>query len=157
MSTSKKASYHYISHSVEDTYIFAKKIASVLGSSDVIVLQGDLGAGKTTFVQGLAHALGVSPKEYVCSPTFVLAKEYTTTKIPLYHLDVYRLDHANELMSLGIQEYLQGDGVCLIEWGDKILDFLTQHYMRIQILVASEHSRTFCLYPPRPTLSRMDK
>lgn len=103
----------FISKNVEDTYELANKIASKLNGGDVILLNGDLGAGKTTFTKGLAKALGV--EEVVTSPTFTFMKEYHG-RIPLYHFDMYRVEDEDELYELGLNEYLYMQGVCVIEW-----------------------------------------
>lgn len=103
----------FISKNVEDTYELANKIASKLNGGDVILLNGDLGAGKTTFTKGLARALGV--EEVVTSPTFTFMKEYHG-RIPLYHFDMYRVEDEDELYELGLNEYLYMQGVCVIEW-----------------------------------------
>ncbi len=103
----------FISKNVEDTYELANKIASKLYGGDIILLNGDLGAGKTTFTKGLAKALGV--EEVVTSPTFTFMKEYHG-RIPLYHFDMYRVEDEDELYELGLNEYLYMQGVCVIEW-----------------------------------------
>ena len=111
----------YCSNSPEETAEFAKKFAERLKPGDVITLDGDLGVGKTAFVQGLAKALGVS--EYVSSPTFTIVNCYDG-RLPLYHFDVYRIDDCDEMYEVGYDEYVGGDGVAVIEWADKIADIL---------------------------------
>lgn len=103
----------YISKSVEDTYALARKIAERLKGGEVILLNGNLGAGKTTFTKGLAKALGID--EVVTSPTFTFMKEYKG-RLSLYHFDMYRADDEDELYELGLSDYLYADGVCVIEW-----------------------------------------
>lgn len=103
----------YISKSVEDTYALARKIAERLKGGEVILLNGNLGAGKTTFTKGLAKALGID--EVVTSPTFTFMKEYKG-RLSLYHFDMYRADDEDELYELGLSDYLYMDGVCVIEW-----------------------------------------
>lgn len=103
----------YISKSVEDTYALARKIAERLKGGEVILLNGDLGAGKTTFTKGLAKALGID--EVVTSPTFTFMKEYKG-RLSLYHFDMYRAEDEDELYELGLSDYLYADGVCVIEW-----------------------------------------
>ena len=104
----------YIVHSIEETHKIAKSIADTLKGGEIILLNGDLGAGKTTFTKGIAKALGIT--EVVTSPTFTFMKEYSG-RINLYHFDMYRVEEADELYELGLNEYL-GDktGVCVIEW-----------------------------------------
>ncbi len=103
----------YISKSVEDTYALARKIAERLKGGEVILLNGNLGAGKTTFTKGLAKALGID--EVVTSPTFTFLKEYKG-RLSLYHFDMYRAEDEDELYELGLSDYLYADGVCVIEW-----------------------------------------
>lgn len=103
----------YISKSVEDTYALARKIAERLKGGEVILLNGNLGAGKTTFTKGLAKALGID--EVVTSPTFTFMKEYKG-RLSLYHFDMYRAEDEVELYELGLSDYLYADGVCVIEW-----------------------------------------
>lgn len=103
----------YISKSVEDTYALARKIAERLKGGEVILLNGNLGAGKTTFTKGLAKALGID--EVVTSPTFTFMKEYKG-RLSLYHFDMYRAEDEDELYELGLNDYLYMDGVCVIEW-----------------------------------------
>lgn len=103
----------YISKSVEDTYALARKIAERLKGGEVILLNGNLGAGKTTFTKGLAKALGID--EVVTSPTFTFMKEYKG-RLSLYHFDMYRAEDEDELYELGLNDYLYMDGICVIEW-----------------------------------------
>jgi tRNA threonylcarbamoyladenosine biosynthesis protein TsaE len=97
---------------------YAKELAGDLQAGAVIALIGDLGTGKTTFTKALAAGLGVS--EPVQSPTFTIIKEYKSGRLPLFHFDVYRLESEEELEDLGIDEYLFGDGVSVVEWADKV-------------------------------------
>ncbi|MDE7191413.1 MAG: tRNA (adenosine(37)-N6)-threonylcarbamoyltransferase complex ATPase subunit type 1 TsaE [Clostridia bacterium] len=103
----------YYSHGLEDTAYLAQKIAERLNGGEVILLNGQLGAGKTTFTKCLAKSLGV--KDTVTSPTFAFMKEYSG-RLPLYHFDLYRVADEDELYELGLNEYLYMDGVCVIEW-----------------------------------------
>lgn len=103
----------YISNSVEETIILAAKLANKLVGGEIILLNGELGAGKTTFTKGLAKALGIN--EIVTSPTFTFMKSYNG-RLKLYHYDMYRVDSEDELYELGLAEYLYADGVCVIEW-----------------------------------------
>jgi tRNA threonylcarbamoyladenosine biosynthesis protein TsaE len=108
----------------------AVRLAPALAAGDLISLTGDLGAGKTRFVQGLAAGLGVVGP--VNSPTFTIIKLYSG-RLPLYHFDVYRLTAPSELESLGFEEYFYGDGVTVVEWGDKVRDLLPPDHLRIEI------------------------
>ncbi len=105
--------------SEQETIAEGKRLASFLKAGDLAALTGDLGSGKTTFTKGIASGLGVENPEYVNSPSFVLIREYKG-EIPLYHFDLYRLDNLQDMGYIGIQEYLDGDGVVVIEWADKL-------------------------------------
>ena len=106
-----------ISHSVEETAALARSIASTLRPGSVLALCGDLGAGKTHFVKGIAAGLGGG--DTVTSPTFTLIHEYTGGRLPLFHFDFYRLEDETEAIKIGLEEYLDGEGVCAIEWAEK--------------------------------------
>ena len=107
----------------------------------MLALVGELGAGKTRFVQGLASGLGVPDKVFVRSPSFALINEYRGGRIPLYHFDFYRLDRADELGELGIEEYLDGDGACVIEWADRFPGALPKRTQLIEFRIVDEHTR----------------
>lgn len=103
----------FLSHSAEETFALAKRVADKLKGGEIILLNGDLGAGKTTFTKGLARALGV--KETVTSPTFTYVKEYDG-RLTLYHFDMYRVSDADEVYELGLEEYFYKGGVVVVEW-----------------------------------------
>jgi tRNA threonylcarbamoyladenosine biosynthesis protein TsaE len=105
-------------------------LAAFLRRGDVVSLTGDLGAGKTTFVQGVARGLGV--QEPVLSPTFTLVREYTGS-LPVYHLDVYRLDRIQDVLDLGFEEILDRGGVVFIEWGDAIEALLPTSHLQVEL------------------------
>lgn len=126
-----------ISNSKEQTKQIAAKIASSLSKGDVILLKGDLGAGKTTFVSGVAKALNV--KDDVISPTFNILKCYFDGTIPLYHIDAYRLEGQN--IEIGLDEYIEGDGVCFIEWPDYIASLLPDELLEITINNLGDNER----------------
>lgn len=107
----------FISTSAEQTMDIGKQSAGFLRKGDVVRLDGELGAGKTTFVKGLAKGLGI--KAEVSSPTFIMLNEYPG-EIPLFHFDAYRLSNAEQFISLGFDEYLNGEGIVVIEWGRNI-------------------------------------
>ena len=119
----------------------AEKLGELVNSGDIICMVGDLGAGKTTFIQALAAGLGV--EDCVTSPTFVLINEYEG-RIPLYHFDVYRINHISEMENLGYEEYFYGDGVCAIEWADLIDDILPNNHLRIEIRITGAKTRQVC-------------
>ena len=114
-----------ISHSPAETIALARTLAAALRRGDVLALSGDLGAGKTHFVKGLAAGLGTAAS--VTSPTFTLLHEYPGGRLPLYHFDFYRLDAADEALKIGLDEYLDGDGACVIEWAEKFPALLPPH------------------------------
>jgi tRNA threonylcarbamoyladenosine biosynthesis protein TsaE len=119
-----------VTHSAADTHAFAQRLGSLLEVGDVLVLAGDLGAGKTVFTKGIAIALGIT--ETVASPTFTIVREYDAP-IPLVHVDVYRLDHLQELHDLGLDDVLGGDGVTVVEWGDKVSRALPVERLDVRI------------------------
>ena len=119
--------------SPEDTQHLAANLAELARSGDLLLLVGDLGAGKTAFAQGFAAALGIS--EPVTSPTFTLAREYRG-RLLLHHLDVFRLDQLAEVLDLGLPELLDSDGVTLIEWGDTIRQALPNDYLEVALTFA---------------------
>lgn len=106
-------------HSPEETQDLGERIGGLLESGDIVLLFGDLGAGKTTLVQGMARGLGVARDEYVRSPSFTLVNQYRG-RIPVYHIDLYRIDSSGELDDLGLEELLMSEGVLIIEWAEKI-------------------------------------
>lgn len=120
-----------ISKKAEDAEKLAKKIAQFLKPQDIILLDGDLGAGKTTFTKGLALGLGI--KKNVKSPTFTIVREYHEGRLPLYHMDVYRLEDASA-DDIGLDEYFNGDGVSVVEWSQFIDDELPNEYLIIHII-----------------------
>lgn len=121
----------YISNSREETAKIAYDFAKTLKRGDIVCLNGDLGAGKTAFVSGIAKALNYNG--YTSSPTFTLINEYLAD-IPLYHFDVYRIDFSDEMYDIGIDDYLFGEGICLIEWSDKIKDILPKETINVNIV-----------------------
>ncbi len=116
--------------SADDTRALAAELAPLTRAGDLILLEGGLGAGKTAFVQGFARGLGVD--ETVTSPTFVLVRTYEG-RLPMVHLDVYRLDRVQELVDLGIADILDEDGVTLIEWGDVVRPALPGDFLEVRL------------------------
>ena len=121
------------SRSPDETLEVASYLASVLRPGDLVALVGDLGAGKTVFVKGLAKGLGLEDYEYVNSPSFVVLKEYRAGK-ELYHFDVYRLDASDFSETLDYEKYFYGQGITVVEWADKIRDFLPEEYLEVEII-----------------------
>ncbi|OGB90128.1 tRNA (adenosine(37)-N6)-threonylcarbamoyltransferase complex ATPase subunit type 1 TsaE [candidate division WOR-1 bacterium RIFCSPHIGHO2_01_FULL_53_15] len=128
--------------SAAETIDLGRKIGAVLKPNDVIALTGQLGAGKTTLIQGIAEGIGV--KDYVTSPTFIIINEYAG-RLPFYHIDLYRLDEGLEIADLGIEEYFNRGGVCVIEWAEKLGELLPQAAAKIEIEWISENEREICL------------
>ncbi|OAN61741.1 tRNA (N6-adenosine(37)-N6)-threonylcarbamoyltransferase complex ATPase TsaE [Balneola sp. EhC07] len=119
------------SSSVKETIEFGRKFAEELKAGDVVCLEGDLGAGKTHFVKGIASGLGID-QEKVNSPTFTLINEYFG-EIPIFHFDCYRLKTIQEALEIGIEEYLYGEGVSVIEWPSKIKELIPEYAIQIEI------------------------
>ena len=132
--------FSFLAASEADTERLGSLLADVLPPGAVIALVGTLGAGKTRFVQAVAAALGV-PRDDVTSPTFVLVNEYTGGRLPVYHIDAYRLRDEEEFLELGPEEYFDGDGLTFIEWADRVESCLPEDFMRIEFEVAGDTSR----------------
>ena len=120
--------YKFTSHSEIETMDFASKLASKLHTGDIIVLSGDLGAGKTKFTEGFLKNFNLSNE--ICSPTFTIVNEYKNNDINIYHFDVYRLEGSDEFYAIGGEEYFSS-GICIIEWGELIQDALPPDYIKI--------------------------
>ncbi|CQR47443.1 tRNA threonylcarbamoyladenosine biosynthesis protein TsaE [Paraliobacillus sp. PM-2] len=134
--------YEIKTHTTEETMRIAEKLAVLLRPGDVITLQGGLGAGKTTFTKGLGIGLGV--KRTINSPTFTIVKEYMG-ELPLYHMDVYRLEESEE--DIGFDEYFNGDGISVVEWPQFIKPFLPNVRLDIQLTIIKNEERKITLYP----------
>ena len=115
----------------DDTRALGLEIADALEPGDVVALIGDLGTGKTALTKYIAEGLGVA--EEINSPTFTIVKEYRSGRLPLYHFDVYRLGSGEELLDIGAEEMLDGDGACVIEWADIVADVLPEDALAIQL------------------------
>ncbi|HPM41987.1 MAG TPA: tRNA (adenosine(37)-N6)-threonylcarbamoyltransferase complex ATPase subunit type 1 TsaE [bacterium] len=131
----------HTTRSPEETFELARAFAAKLMRGDVLSLKGELGAGKTRFVQGLAAGLGVPAETYVRSPSFVLMNEYPGGRLPLYHFDFYRLVSAGELSDLGLEEYFYGDGVTAVEWADRFPGAMPETAFDIEFRVVDENVR----------------
>lgn len=129
-----------ISKSEADTFRIAHSFASACETGDVICLKGDLGAGKTHFAKGFASFFGIDPDE-VASPTFALINEYKGDNTELYHFDFYRLNHLQEALEIGTEEYLYGDGICLVEWPERINEILPSNAKTVIINTTGPRER----------------
>lgn len=118
--------------SSEETQALGEKLGKTLKRGDVIALVGDLGTGKTCLTQGIARGVGIPPGEVVNSPSYILINEYNGA-IPIYHIDLYRLENSEEIAELGLSEYMEGDGICIIEWAERMTDALPDTCIKIQI------------------------
>ncbi|HOJ52326.1 MAG TPA: tRNA (adenosine(37)-N6)-threonylcarbamoyltransferase complex ATPase subunit type 1 TsaE [Syntrophales bacterium] len=138
----------------EETFDLGRLFASCLKKGDVVALRGELGTGKTCFTKGMARGLGV-PEEYVVtSPSFTIVNEYPG-RIPLYHVDVYRFSGAEELSSIGFEEYVYGEGVTVIEWADKILDFLPPPVLVVDFFYVDDKRREIVFSGPDDPLEKI--
>ena len=126
----------FISKSEQDTINFAENFANQLHKKDIIVLSGDLGSGKTKFVQGVLKHFGLENE--ISSPTFTIVNEYNANICPIYHFDVYRLADIDEFYAMGGEEYFE-NGICLIEWGEIIEDALPSNYIKITLSKSKEN------------------
>ena len=134
--------YKLTSRCEEDTMDIAENIESEKFPGMVICLNGELGSGKTVFVKGFAKALGIN--ETITSPTFSLVKEYPEGELPLYHMDVYRLDENN---NIGVEDYFNMDGVCIIEWPEMIEDKLPEERLDVTFKVVDDNTRVIVFTP----------
>lgn len=135
--------YKYTTRSEMDTVQLAQNFESEKFPNMIICLNGDLGSGKTMFTKGFANALGI--KETITSPTFTIIKEYEEGEMPLYHMDVYRLDGITE--GVGIEEYYRKNGVVIIEWANTIKDILPKERLDIKFSVVDENKRVLTITP----------
>ena len=135
--------YKITTYSEQETIELAQNIESEKFPNMVICLDGDLGSGNTVFTKGFANSLEI--EEDVTSPTFNIIKEYTSGELPLYHMDVYRLN--GNVEDLGIEEYYKKGGICIIEWSETIEDYLPKDRLDIRIKVVGEEKRVFVITP----------
>ena len=133
----------FICKNKNETQELGKLIASFSFRGEVITLKGQLGAGKTTFSQGFAKGLGI--EGVINSPTFNIVKCYFNSSIPLYHIDAYRLEDLHQ--DLGLEEYIEGDGVCLIEWAEFILEVIPSELLKINIDILENEERKIDITP----------
>ncbi len=134
--------YKYTSRNIEDTIYLAENIESEKFQNMVICLNGELGSGKTLFTKAFASSLGI--EETITSPTFNIIKEYDMGELPLYHMDVYRLEEENDI---GISDYFNKNGITIIEWSEIIKDTLPEERLELDFKITGEDSRIIVLKP----------
>jgi len=132
--------FHTTTRSPDETQKLGEKIGSLLKSPMAIALTGDLGSGKTAFVQGLAQGLEVPPDYYITSPTFTLVNEYPG-RLRLFHIDLYRLDHGDDLEDIGLYDILEGQGVVAIEWAEKLSGDLLPNSLALHFDIIDDDTR----------------
>jgi len=130
----------YFTNSSEETIALGKKIGEVLKPGDVLGFYGELGSGKTTMIKGIAIGLGVKEENLVKSPSFIMINEYKG-RYPIYHIDLYRIKNTEEILSIGLDEYIYGDGVCLIEWAEKAEGDLPENLIKVELEVVKPEER----------------
>lgn len=140
----------FVSHSTTQTQRVGSRLGELLAAGDVILLEGPLGSGKTVLTQGIAHGLGVT--DYVTSPSFTLINEYRQRdsggRLPFYHIDLYRLaDASKEAVAIGMEEYLYGNGVSVVEWAERAPDILPAEHLLIRLTIVSETKRGVYMIP----------
>jgi tRNA threonylcarbamoyladenosine biosynthesis protein TsaE len=131
---------HFSSASPEETHRLGVALGERLRAGDVVLLRGELGAGKTAFVQGLARGFGVPAERRVASPTFTLVNEHAG-RAPLYHIDLYRIDDPSELEEIGMRDYFSGRGVAVVEWAERLDRFVPADRVELAILITGAESR----------------
>lgn len=135
----------FLSRSPEETKAFAASLSRQLTAGDTLLFYGDLGAGKSEFSRGIARGLGITGP--IPSPSFTILQEYRSGRLPLYHFDWYRLQSSEELYELGMDEYLNGDGIALVEWPSCAEDAAPSRFLRVEIVPVSESERKILLTP----------
>ncbi len=142
----------FSTNSAEETQSLGEAIGSCLKAGDLLLLFGEMGAGKTRMTQGISNGLGLEVGEYVRSPSFTLVNEYQG-KFPIYHIDLYRLESAEEIENLGLEEYFYSNGVAIVEWSEKLFtenrqpntELLLEPRLEIVLKIKGEHQRTIDL------------
>lgn len=131
--------------SAAETRALGEKLARGLGPGDVLLLYGEMGAGKSELARGIAKGLGI--QGHVPSPTFTILQVYEQGRLPLYHFDWYRLGSAQELYELGMEEYLQGNGVAVVEWPDMAQEAIPERHLAVHLTPEGEEGRRIALEP----------
>lgn len=132
----------FVTHSAEETIQLGKKIGSMLKPGAIIAMEGNLAVGKTTITKGIAESLGI--EEAITSPTFTLISEYEG-KMPLYHMDVYRLDSCEDFINLGVEDLMYGDGVSIIEWSERVREELPKSTITLRLEIRGDGGRDITL------------
>lgn len=139
----------FVSHSEAQTRRLGKRLGRLLRPGDVLLFVGEFGAGKTTFIQGIAEGLGVEGS--VASPSFTLVWEYVTGdmcgRVPFYHIDLYRLSRLEETQEIGLENYLYSDGVCAVEWADRVPEAMPEEHLQVELTYLSETKRVVRIGP----------
>jgi|YNPBryantNP2012_1023418.scaffolds.fasta_scaffold28453_2 tRNA threonylcarbamoyladenosine biosynthesis protein TsaE len=136
----EEVSWGFLSRGERQTIGIGRALGRILRPGSVVALTGELGSGKTRLTQGIAEGLGVSRSDHVSSPSFALIHEYAG-KIPLYHMDFYRLPPGGWDPELGIEEYIWGDGVCVVEWADRLTEILPDDRLDVELAIRSLRTR----------------
>ena len=142
-------------HDPAETVALGRRIGRAARAGDCVALVGELGAGKTQLAKGMAEGLGAASAREVTSPTFVLCHEYIGGRIPFYHLDAYRLRSAADLVAIGSDEMLDGDGLAALEWADRAAEALPDEYLEVRLEVVGETSRRLTLSARGPRGERL--
>lgn len=132
----------FVTHSAEETIQLGKKIGSMLQPGAIIAMEGNLAVGKTTITKGIAESLGI--EEAITSPTFTLISEYEG-KMPLYHMDVYRLDSCEDFINLGVEDLMYGNGVSIIEWSELVREELPKSTITLRLEIREDGGRDITL------------
>ena len=143
------ATQEFITHSADQTISLGRELARMLAPPRLVLLRGDLGAGKTTIVKGIAEGFHAASQENVTSPTFTLIHEYRGSKVNVYHIDLYRVDTPRQLETLGLDDLIADNAVLLIEWGEKFSRFVRDRDVEIAIERTGENDRRFLITADR--------
>jgi tRNA threonylcarbamoyladenosine biosynthesis protein TsaE len=135
----------FITHSADETIALGRELAKNLGPPRLIVLRGDLGAGKTTLIKGIAEGFRAAAQQEFTSPTFTLVHEYRGPGVNVYHIDLYRVDTPRQLETLGLDDLIADDSVLLIEWGEKFPRFVRERDVEISIERTADTTRRFII------------
>jgi len=149
------ATQEFITRSAEETIALGRRLAVDLTPPKLVLLRGDLGAGKTTLIKGIAAAFDAAAEEEVSSPTFTLVHEYRGLSVTLYHIDLYRIDTQRELDTLGLDDLMSPRSILLIEWGEKFPRFVRERDVEISLDRLSENERRILVADPRPAVLRI--